>query len=437
MSAFLAIFRDAWRESLDRRSVQVLVLIGLVLALFCASLSFGTPDPDRALADHSQSISTFTRRIGFFGGRSHTQVDAPHETGAVRAPQPEDDLPAGIEGARVVELRFHSTADVDDLARAWRTFRSRHPWTGDAPEVDHARAIGSRERADFFRERLEEVGFADVIARPIDGDERAWRVAAACPRPIELVASWTLHLSFGAFKIDVDEVSPAEWIVAFELFLANVFVGFFGMLVLLSTFASAVPEMVRKGSIDLVLARPIGRTRLLLFRYGAAVASVVALATVVFGACAAALWLRSGLFNVSFVACALTAAAAFAMLFPVALLLGVATRNTSLATLGSIGFWGLSSAVVQAREGMRMMGVASTRWLKVLDAVYWIAPKTRDLDHLNEFFLAHSNLSPAAAARAAAMPGADVNAWYSCGTSALFAAIVLALTVWVFRRRDW
>lgn len=436
MTAFLALFRDALRESLDRRAVQFLVVLGLLLALVCGSLSFTLPDVDAVLAQQAREIGTF-RRMGLRGGQISTRTPVEPEVGVVRAAVAEDDLPGGIEEARVVELRFERVSELDDLVSMWRAFKVRGPLNERDEAPLQGAPITTGDRSDFLRERLESAGFADVLARTIEGDERAWRVAASCPRPVELSGKWMLGIAFGAFEQEIDVMSPAEFIVALELGIANGFVGFFGMLILLSTFARGVPELVRKGTLDLVLARPLGRARIILYRYAADVLTVLAVATLIFGACSVALGVRSSFFNPNFVACALPATAIFAMLFPVAMLLGIATRNTSLATLGAALCWFLASMIAGGREALRMFGKAPSSWSKALDVAYWIVPKPSDVGKLNELFLARSSLSPAAVARVLELHRVEVDWWYSGGTSALFAGAMLALTVLVFHTRDW
>jgi ABC-type transport system involved in multi-copper enzyme maturation permease subunit len=435
--AFVVLFLDAWRESRDRRAVQVLLIFGAAIALGCLGLGFETPTPAAALAGEAQKLATFERGIALFRSARTDQPkpELEHEVSAVRGPTADDDLPSGLDDPHVVEIRMRDLPALDGLVRAWARFTARRAGAAAVPPA--ASEIGRRERADFLRERFEHAGFTDVIARPIDGDERAWRIAATASRPAELRSPWKLGWFFGAFDQEVTELSPAEMVLSIEVGVANGFVGLVGILIVLVTFASSIPEMVRKGAIELVLARPIGRVRLLLLRYAAAVAAVLMVTSGILAACGISLWIKSGVADPRLVLCGATATAVFAILFPVSMLLGVTTRNPTLATLGSIGFWAAASFVVHLRESLEFFGDLSVGWKRTLDVAHACLPKTGDFDQLNALFLARSNLSSEAAARLIDGHAPVVDWWYSAGTSAAFAAVVLALTVWIFRRRDW
>jgi hypothetical protein len=66
-----------------------------------------------------------------------------------------------------------------------------------------------------------------------------------------------------------------------------------------------------------------------------------------------------------------------------------------------------------------------------------MAPKTSDLTSLNDYFLSRSHLSEAAYQRAFAGQIPKVDWLWSLGTTAAFTAAMLALAIWLFRRRDY
>src|SRR6185295_9595523 len=91
--AFLALFRDAWRRARDRRGVMILVLLGLLVAFFCATIEFGAVDPAKSLAEQLRFSDVRQRR----GPRSFMNLVTMNRPPKVetRLATPEDDLPLG------------------------------------------------------------------------------------------------------------------------------------------------------------------------------------------------------------------------------------------------------------------------------------------------------------------------------------------------------
>jgi hypothetical protein len=116
VTAFLALFGDAWRRARDRRSVLGLFLLGLFVAVFCASLEFTQPDPREALRSHLENFSARSRGrsdsfMNLLGLKRKPYVD-------VRAPAAEDDLPLGLDHVAVADLELADLEDFDRRARA-------------------------------------------------------------------------------------------------------------------------------------------------------------------------------------------------------------------------------------------------------------------------------------------------------------------------------
>jgi len=78
-------------------------------------------------------------------------------------------------------------------------------------------------------------------------------------------------------------------VVALQASIARILGGMLGMVVLLAAFGGALPDLLQKGALDLVLARPVGRVRLLAFLYLGSVLTVLLVTAAIFGACALAM----------------------------------------------------------------------------------------------------------------------------------------------------
>ncbi len=437
MRQFQALVSDAWRESRDKRLVQVLLLLCLLLVVFFSSLSFAATPIDGAISHAFANLANFTAHLRF-GGRMQMSTEANCHVEGPRAPVLEDDLPVGVDGLRVVEVEFEAVEKLNALCLSWDSFQQRQKsgrWDDSPPE---RAVVSDADRIRFFEERLAAVGFAPVYVRAVPDAGNRWRVALGVERPLEVRGACKVSFLFGAFGTTLDNVSQAEFLASFESGIAGTFAGFIGILIFISAMAGAVPEMLQKGRLDLLLARPVGRVRLVLFRYLGAVLFVLLTWTLLFTGCTVALGVTTGYWCFTYIGCAVTCTLIFAALYPVSMLVGALSRNVTLATLGALVFWALQG-IVQSIKSAIDSGMISNadRWKPLVNASYWILPKSADLGRLNDVMLARSNLSDQAFARAMSGPLAPVDWWFAGGTTALFAAGIMALTCMHVARRDY
>ncbi len=448
MIAFLALLRDTWLEARDKRVTWVLLLFGLLFVVFCGSISFTAVDVDAALTRVAANLGEFRVSRGMLDGgfTSRTEVDVGPV--APRAPRPEDDLPLGVDSLRVMELEFPRPAQLDGLVVAWRHFTARQrrygergPFVaveqGSDEERQLAAPVTPAEQVELLESRFRDAGFEPVMVRRNAEQPGRFVVAVGNERPLELRGACTVGFGFRTWSTPLEETSQAEFLAALSVVVADSFAGFVGILVLLSVFAAAFPELLQKGRFDLVLARPIGRVRIVLSKYLGAVLLVLLLWTTLFAGCAVAMGLATGYWKFRLVGCALTCTLLFAALYPAAMAVGIATRHVTLSTLAGVGAWGLERVVEIARSALEFADAeARARWRPFLDGVHAVLPKAGDLATLNQWMLASDHLGAASATRLfGAAP--DVDWIFAGGTTAGFAAVLVTLACLLVARRDF
>jgi ABC-type transport system involved in multi-copper enzyme maturation permease subunit len=366
---------------------------------------------------------------------------------AIRDVERSDTFATELSGGLIAQIHFLKEHQLNALMVSWRAHLAKREsgeypeQTGEAPEITPA------DQLDFLRERFQDFGYSKVVAQrtSLTTEEQAdaelqystrFQVAVHSDFPLELAGAHELSLFFGALSTPLTDASLAETVVAMQIGVAQLFVGFIGMLILLSVCGSFVPNMLQKGTIDLILARPISRGGLLLSKYVGVLIFIFGFTTVLLTGCWLGISWRSGYWNPWFIVCALTGTAQFAVLYAVALLFGVWTRSSNIATLLSLSIWGASSTV----SGLHHVG----GWLdnfpriqQMLTAAYYVLPNTPDLASLNLLFLSRSYLSPEAYERTIAPQIPEIDWWVSGGTTVLFTVATLAFAVWLFRRKDF
>jgi ABC-2 type transport system permease protein len=222
-----------------------------------------------------------------------------------------------------------------------------------------------------------------------------------------------------------NEVSIEKLVLGFET-------GFSGFLYVFCTFlaifatAHLVPRMQEKGTIDLYLARPVSRVRLLMSRYLAGL--ILAGSNVVY--LMGSIWMivafKTGIWNARFLMAGSIIFLVIAVLLAFAFLVGVFTSSTAVSIMATYGifFFGLMLAAHD-----KFAAAVSKQWqANVIETLYWVFPKTAELLTAVVAFVGGDEL-PERIVRSLA-PAPFV-------TTAAFGVGCLILASWLFTRKEF
>ena len=181
---------------------------------------------------------------------------------------------------------------------------------------------------------------------------------------------------FGKEVQVTDQISIEKLVLGFES-------GFSAVLYFLCTFlavfatAHLVPRLQEKGTIDLYLSRPVGRTKLLLSRY---VAGLILAASNVFYLIGS-IWLivmwKTGVVHPRFLMAGVIILFVIATLLAFAFLIGVITSSTAVSIMTTYGLFFFAVMLV-AHD--RIAAVVEKEWQAwAIHTLYWIIPKTAEL----------------------------------------------------------
>jgi ABC-type transport system involved in multi-copper enzyme maturation permease subunit len=228
-------------------------------------------------------------------------------------------------------------------------------------------------------------------------------------------------------NIDMEgsQISVEKLVLGFET-------GFSGFLYVFCTFlaifatAHLVPRMQEKGTIDLYLARPVSRVRLLLSRYVAGLILAGSNVIYLMGSIWAIVAWKTGIANAKFLLAGSIIFLVIAVLLAFAFLVGVFTSSTAVSIMATYGvfFFGLMLAAHD-----KFAAAVSKQWqANTIETLYWVFPKTAELltavvafvggDQLPERIL--RTLSPAPFL-----------------TTAAFGVGCLILASWLFTRKEF
>jgi ABC-type transport system involved in multi-copper enzyme maturation permease subunit len=194
---------------------------------------------------------------------------------------------------------------------------------------------------------------------------------------------------------------------------------FFGMA--LSVFASAglVASIFEPGRIELLLSKPVSRTRILLGRYvgnllvvSANIVYLIAGSWIIFG-------LKTGVWGLGFLYSSLFTIFIFAVLLAVIVLVGVLWESAAVAIMTSFAIMFVTPILAQRQTIERLL---SSDWSRqVVKVLYYVLPKTSDISVM----IRHIILDQ------------PIGSWMPVWSTALFGALVLGAGVIRFRRRTF
>ena len=270
-----------------------------------------------------------------------------------------------------------------------------------------------------------------------------------------------VSLMFGNMKFETDYYNSStelgqSRIIGIVIALMSFFLGWIGVLLMIIATAGFFPAFMERGVIDVVLAKPISRPRLFLYKYLSSMVFVLLQATFFVGLTFLVMGLRWGVWVPKYLIVIPLLVLLFSYIYCVTVFVGVATRSTVAAILLSIGAW-----VVFAVPSMALDQFEATPELKQKESLYrsvrvmnWVLPKTSDIPYIATKFTkagAGLDIMPQGAwddlsaqdraelrkAQAAEEKRVQVDPIYSVGSSLAFEIVVVLLAMFKFARRDF
>lgn len=247
-----------------------------------------------------------------------------------------------------------------------------------------------------------------------------------------------VSLGFGLFKFEVSK-TRTDSVRLIQLWLAGVLADTVGVLLALLWTAGFLPTFLEPQAVTVLLAKPAPRWSLLIGKY-IGVVLFVALHAVLF---VAGTWLGIGIstnvWDLTYWLAVPLLVTNFAVFYAVSAFLAVCTRSTVVCVFGTLLFWLLCWAMNLTHHhlvGFDVQGVTPTSRLLV-ETGYWVLPKPLDMSGVFfELMRASEHSAPVPELTAVQARGL-FHPELSVFTSLLFAAVVLGLAAYEFRKMDY
>ena len=225
-------------------------------------------------------------------------------------------------------------------------------------------------------------------------------------------------VTFFGTALRVPAFTVKQWVESLQAGLAML-VGTFGLFMALMATSTLFPTMLQKGSVDLLLCRPIPRWRIITSRFLGGVSIMAFNAVFLFVGVWAVLGLKADVWNNRFPMSSALVIFAFIVLFSVVMIASVVTENGPAGLLAASTML-IFSPILAAHEQITP-AFSSELYRRVFRSLYWVLPKSAETISAMRRLILNRPL--------------DIN--WVIGTSALFALACYVGTMIYFTRKDY
>lgn len=467
---FLAFLKDSYREASSGWVLQIMLGLGALLLLVVASIGLRSV----TMADHlSEQLRMMTKYMGMspeygqFGSPQFSieNVEASNQAEPWKSDYTFDFVvtsptPADLRKAVSRETGLPTTRDavqhfLHDALRKYEKVKVKDP-QGETARYAAAGAMLAAEP-------------------PLTSNQLRYPVTVS-GSTVDDPLAWTHRVSvLFAWDMPLFDTSLREAVFFIEKWVINKIGGWVLLFIGVIVTAGFIPNMLAKGSLDLLLAKPIGRSRLLVYKYVGGLSFVVVLTLITILGFWVIIGLRSGIWTSNFLATIPILTFYFAILYAVSALTSMLTRNALVSILITILAWGLFWGIGKVNDGIEnrreaevaaaekknpfviqpddgtmpsdnplarfdpdapLWGVIPKYTFPIFTTIQAISPRTYQIDDRLSRLIAEGALSPNQLKKEGyAKPPRE--SWVEMiGVSLVFIAVMLGLSCWRFQTRD-
>ena len=431
-----ALLKDSLREALDRKIFAAMLILGGLLTLVVASISYRPITVE-------EEVQAAARQWQFLTGM-HQDTGKPTYA---------------IEG-------FSQT---NASTEPWRG-DYQFVWTVTAKDADSLKHLPFTTRDQVRAEVKSKLGFltnVEVSDNQSKDPKQVQFTVTSRGTTADDFLGWRYEPKIlFAIPLPFVHTSVRNAVYFIEDTLVNGFGAWVAVLIGVIITASFIPNMLQKGAVELWLAKPINRPLLLICKYIGGLAFVFLITTATVLAVWITIGLRSGLWTTGFLIVIPAVTFYFALLYSVSTLAALVTRSTVVAILCTLAVWfglwvngtvhavfdairtrstaaqktsepagGEEQAEVEVDAGPPAPGGLPEWAYTISDVFYKVLPRTRELNDLTAVYVGRGLLNDADEKK---LEKVDRPPWWeTVGVTTAFIAIMLGLASWKFARTDY
>jgi len=377
---FLAVLRDSLRETLDVKLFYVMVGLSVLVLVGVGSVSYNPVSVERFVTFQSGMINQLIRADPN-AAKLHVRLDYENFKRLDDRTEPwlgEYDFDYVIEfGLR--EGQVINPLEKEQLDKARKDLKKA---------FDDTTMLQRQLEQLFKKVEIKKVPPSEKL--PPDTEQSRFHVTTRGTR-IQNRLDWFHEpaLFFGAVPIRI----PLFSLGGIVHFIGDKIIGGFGaafvIFVSIIITASFLPSMLNKGTVDMLLVKPMYRPQIFTYKFLGGLLFMFINAAVIMVGLWAVLGARTGVWLNSLLVCIFVYTLQFAIFYVLSALMAVLTRSTLVCIMISFMAWGLLFAMGWAHwlfiEKERTNASEETRnhWAFVgFDVLYSITPRYKDLDWL-------------------------------------------------------
>lgn len=390
---FLAMLRDSLRETLDAKLFYVMIVLSILVVLLAGSVTYRTVtmkeylEANTGLASFVMRGNPDLRKIEFkIGIENFSRKDERKEPWL-----------GDYEYDQTIRLALQEGANDEDKRRFEQFRRIMRPLLTPAlMEKQLQQQYPEVEVEEIKSEAAPEPNVVDVRLRINTKGTNFKSKQEWFHQP---------SMFFGLVDLPVSVLKMSDIIT----FIVNWVVGTFGaaftMLVSIVLTASFLPNMMAKGSVDMLITKPMTRPTLFLYKWIGGLLFMFLNTSVIMVGLFLVLGIQAGVWLTSLLWLIPLYTLLFAILYSISALFAVLTRNAIVCILVTCLAWGALFAVGWAhfafvenrREGREQEApeTVRTHWgFITFDVLYQLTPRYKEIDWLGNKLLEQEFLRP-------------------------------------------
>ena len=243
----------------------------------------------------------------------------------------------------------------------------------------------------------------------------------------------TLIILIFLFLINVDSVegmvnmmessgeeSIKQLVIGFEVAMINI------SYLLIITFcfisvASFIPSMLEKGNIDLLLSKPVSRTKIIIAKFLGGVLLIFLSLVYLIGSVWLILSLKSGFWHIPFLYSIFWLTLSFAVIYSLIILIGLISQSSILSIIVSLFLVFIICPILAVREEVIFSLITNSAAQFVINFLYYVLPKTSDINKIS----------------ADMINGEPIKSYMPVYSSVLFMLTALSVSVLYFKKKDY
>ncbi len=312
---FMAFLKDSFREARNGWVLQAMLVLSTILVLFVASISFTPTTVQRSIEVPLGLMNWSFRNNPAFTG-TKLEVDNYRESNPGEP--------------------WNSDYEFDFVVRAQSAEQLK--------KIDEQRGLPvSRARVErFLKQTLSSLNDLNVETVKSEVDSEVRFHVTTKGTKVKDVTAWP-HVPKVLFAIETPFfiMSLRSGVYLIENYIvggAGAWIILFISVIITSGF---IPNLLQKGAVDLAISKPIGRSRLLIYKYIGGLIFTGLLTAFTVGGSWLVIGLRTGMWNNNFLVAIPLVVAYFSILYAVSTLTAVLTRSMIVAILATLMAWAL------------------------------------------------------------------------------------------------